>query len=158
MSSKKVHANETPLISQTPSPKKKHPGPPKVFRPTGPCAGPECKNIVPGGMYCMNAKSSFSSLRCRNRYNASRHVIGTCLECGGPVLGGFSNKGKGRFCSRDHRRLYYRNRMLKLTGPFGPMIEEYLALTNRYVKRGLPVVKSTLTQFFTHCRSPISPE
>jgi site-specific recombinase XerD len=98
-------------------------------------------------MYSMGAKYSFCSPRCRNRHSATRHVIGICLECGGPVLGGNGNKGKGRYCSWDHRRLYTRKRALELSGPFGPGIEEYLKLTNIYGERTLGAVKATLFQF-----------
>jgi hypothetical protein len=82
-----------------------------------------------------------------NRYNSSRHVIGECLECGGPVLGGNVNKGKGRFCSWDHRRVYMRKLRLALSGPFGSGIEEYLKLTNSYGLRTLPSIQATLFQF-----------
>ena len=157
MSSNASQVEQTPVIpDRSPkktSGKKKPYVSRKVYLPSRKCDGPGCDNMAPGGMYLKKRKYLFCSPLCQHRFTHLKYVIGTCLECGGPVLGGKSYRGKGRFCSWEHRRKYYRGQMEELTGPFVSLIDEYLKLTNRYRKRTIPIVKSTLIQFFGFVRT-----
>jgi site-specific recombinase XerD len=127
--------------------------PAKRYYEAAPCEGPGCTNTVPPGFYPAQRIRSFCSKTCRNSDAACRYVIGTCLcGCGGQVLGHKKEAGKKLFCCDDHMRAYELERILSPTGPFRPLIEEYMATQapNYYAPGTLHTVRSSLAKFFRH--------
>jgi integrase len=122
----------------------------KKFRPETPCQLPTCINVVPGGMVASKTKNCFCSKRCERLDYVSKHVIGECEYCHGPILGIRDRSRVVRFCSRACQTLFHNDRMLMPTGPFRALIEEYLAVTTTYAKSTLGSVKPSLAHFFAH--------
>ncbi len=115
-----------------------------------PCEGPDCKNIVPAGIYPARRTRSFCSDTCRNRETATKFVIGTCKHCGGDVLGMMNEVGKKLFCCDEHWRAHVTEHVMAPTGVFRPLIEEYMATAaaNYYATGTLSNVHVSISAFF----------
>ncbi len=124
--------------------------PPKVHFEATPCEGPGCKNILPAGDYAPQRSRAFCSKKCLNRDAATKYLIGTCLHCGGPIMGRKDKAEKKKFCCNAHRVTFETERVLAPTGPFRPLIEEYMrsAAGNMYRAGTLPTVRVSLGKFF----------
>jgi len=122
-------------------------------RPDGPCEGPGCQNVVPGGHVSGVMKHYFCSPLCRGRYTKRLHVVGNCLFCDGPVYGPPSKAGKTKYCGEEHEALHMREKVLGPCGPFGAMIEEYLAVASNYRKGTLPQVKTSLSHLLGYAHT-----
>jgi integrase len=118
-------------------------------RPDGICENPGCNKIVPGGLVPNSVKHYFCSESCQEQeyWLRSRHIIGTCEQCGGPIIDKLSRKGVARFCSKACDIKFDNERMFEGTGPFRSVIEEHLAETDYAAPGG---VKGSLTRFFTY--------
>jgi integrase/recombinase XerC len=123
---------------------------PRRFFEAAPCEGPGCKNVVPAGYDSASRTRSFCSSTCRQREASNKYVIGTCPQCGGPVMGLMGTKHKKIFCCNDHMLAYETERILGATGAFRPMIEEYMATgaANNYSPGTLHTVRVSVTTFF----------
>ena len=119
-------------------------------RPDGTCEGPGCSKVVPGGSVGNSVKQYFCSPRCQRREYASRHTIGECELCHGPIKGIRDKNRVVRFCNKEHEARFNDDRIFGPTGPFRGLIEEYLAVTTTYSKRTLTCVKPSLAHFFGH--------
>jgi integrase len=124
--------------------------PPKVYFDATPCEGPGCTNTLPAG-YCAPQRSrSFCSKKCLNRDAATKYHIGTCLHCGGPIMGRKDKAAEKKFCCNAHKLTFDTERVLSPTGPFRPLVEEYVgsAAGNMYRPGTLPNVRVSLGKFF----------
>lgn len=124
--------------------------PPRCYWEASPCEGPGCTNIIPAGSYAPQRLRSFCSTSCCTRDAACRYVIGTCLHCGGPVMGRKDLAGLKKFCCNEHRRAHEIEQILGPTGTFRPLIEEYMSTTavNYYALGTLSNVAGSLSKFF----------
>lgn len=114
------------------------------------CEGPGCANFVPAGFVEPRQKRFFCSDPCDWRYYNKRHVIGVCKFCGGPTYGTASKVLTKKYCSRKCDLAATAERTLGQTGPFRPIVENYLEGTakNHYADGTLPRVKGSLWLFF----------
>jgi len=119
------------------------------FREAGECQAPECDRIVPGGMVSDKQEWRYCSQLCRSRLFHSRHGIGTCELCGGPITGYSSPRRKPRFCKRAHEKAFHEERLMGPTGEFRPILSNYLATTTRYRPRALEDARLSLAHFFS---------
>jgi integrase/endogenous inhibitor of DNA gyrase (YacG/DUF329 family) len=119
-------------------------------RSDGICQGPGCGKAVPGGIVPLSTKYYFCSKRCDRKHFLSRHTLGDCEHCGGPIKGVYDKKRKVRFCSQECEADSYNEKLLAPTGPFRPLIEEYISATGNYSEKVLACVKSDLARFFGH--------
>lgn len=124
--------------------------PPKVYFEATACEGPGCKNILSAGYYAPQRSRSFCSKKCLSRDAATKYLIGTCLHCGGPIMGRKDKAGEKKFCSNAHRLSFETERVLAPTGPFRPLVEEYMrsAAGNIYRPGTLPTVRVSMGKFF----------
>lgn len=124
--------------------------PPRVQWEAMPCEGPGCTNIIPAGLYAPQRLRSFCSTACSNRDASCQYMIGTCRYCGGPIMGRKDHAGKKYYCCDEHWRTHTTERILGPTGPFRPLIEEYMAAAaaNYYSPGTLPTVRVSLAKFF----------
>lgn len=123
----------------------------KVTRPDGICEGPGCLNIVPGGLVLKRQKHYFCSKHCSKRFDAQRHVIGTCDHCGGPIRGNPSLSRNPRFCSREHTRRYFEEQLMGPTGPFRDRLNDYLNThASIHYRRGKRQAQHHLSRFFRY--------
>lgn len=124
--------------------------PPKVYFDAAQCEGPGCENILPAGYYAPQRSRSFCSKRCLNRDAATKYLIGTCLQCQGPIMGRKDKAEEKKFCCNAHRLMFETERVLAPTGPFRALIEEYMrsAAGNMYRPGTLPTVRVSLGKFF----------
>jgi integrase len=120
------------------------------FRPDGICENPDCSEVVPGGYSIHRKKTYFCSPRCQAIIRNRKHILGICEHCGDPIFGLKDKNRNSRFCSIEHNRLFEADRILGPTGPFRPLIEEYMSLTKTYSKSTLSSVKPSLAHFFAH--------
>jgi integrase/recombinase XerC len=91
------------------------------------CDGPNCIRPIPAGEYDCRKELFFCGLTCQTRYFRSRHVVGTCLYCDGPIHDNPYMTGKRRFCCTDHQLRYYGvERLEERTGPFADILKMYL--------------------------------
>jgi integrase len=124
--------------------------PPKIYFEASPCEGPGCKNILPAGYYAPQRSRSFCSQSCANRDAGTKYMIGNCLQCGGPIMGRKDKAGLKKFCCNDHKLAFETERILGPTGPFRPLIEEYMrsGAISIYRSGTLPNVRVSLGNFF----------
>ncbi len=115
------------------------------------CQRPGCSRPVPAGWYGIQRKLWFCGTTCNTAFYAEKHVVGTCLFCGGPIHDNPYRAGTRRFCSTPHRLRYFGERRMELrAGRFASILKEYLDgfAKAHYAPRSLSGARTQLLLFF----------
>lgn len=124
------------------------PKPGYILAPAGPCENPKCDKVVPERWVANNQKHRCCDALCASRFFNSRHVIGTCEYCDGPVTGYLSGGRNPRFCSKAHEAQFHADCLLDPASSFWSIIDHYLSATTDYRATTLPDVRLCLAHFF----------
>ena len=145
-----MSSNSGPQVAKlSPQKNKKAKKSSRIERPAGPCERAGCTNIVPASLITKQTKHRYCSLECSKR--GKDNIPVKCGFCGeGFFIAPWKLK-EINFCRQEHYRAHRREMMLAPSGPFRPVVEEYLTVSKDWYAKGTrKTVQAAVTGFLAY--------